>query len=198
MSVADHLVRPTREYGSEPLLCPSKRAVRCLALLPVGDAWPVLSPEPPVGYYSAFSPLPPANRRRIVSVALLRRIAPPGRYPAPCPVEFGLSSGGSRPPAAARSPCASASYHAEQGASRGRLRLERQCNCHSNIMRATTRNAAISAIEWLRARRAVLARRPVGFGRLRASSNRRRRQGNAHSRQSPERNRRATGRPGHD
>jgi len=33
----------------------------------------------------------------------IRRIAPPGCYPAPCSVEFGLSSGG-MPPAVARPP----------------------------------------------------------------------------------------------
>ncbi len=48
----------------------------------------------------------------------IRRIAPPGRYPAPCSMEFGLSSDGSKPSAAARPPWASVSYHACWSASR--------------------------------------------------------------------------------
>ena len=38
-------------------------------------------------------------RGALLSVALCRRVAPPGRYPAPCSVELGLSSSGthSRP-----------------------------------------------------------------------------------------------------
>ena len=35
---------------------------------------------------------------RCVSVPLFRRVAPPGRYPAPCPVELGLSSTAFRRP----------------------------------------------------------------------------------------------------
>jgi len=66
MTVAGHLVRPTRERGGEPPLCPRVRAARCLALLPMGDTWPASSPRPPVGPYSTFSPLPSEDRRRIV------------------------------------------------------------------------------------------------------------------------------------
>src|SRR5688572_24370926 len=48
--------------------------------------------------YRTFSPLPPDSPRRgesgggIFSVPLVRRVAPPGSYPARCPAEFGLSS----------------------------------------------------------------------------------------------------------
>ena len=39
----------------------------------------------------------------LLSVALFRRVAPPGRYPAPCSVELGLSSSESNPLATAQS-----------------------------------------------------------------------------------------------
>ena len=46
---------------------------------------------PLVRSYRTISPLPLA--RRYSFCATFRRVAPPGCYPAPCPVEFGLSSG---------------------------------------------------------------------------------------------------------
>ncbi len=66
----------------------------CLALLPVGVAWPPVSPRAPVVSYTTFSPSPARSPGPAVcfSVALFRRVTPPGRYPAPCPVEPGLSS----------------------------------------------------------------------------------------------------------
>jgi len=55
-------------------------------------AWPRLLPDAPVGSYPTVSPI---TRRRagLFSVALV--VTPnevPGRYPARCPVVFGLSS----------------------------------------------------------------------------------------------------------
>ena len=50
------------------------------------------SPGAPVSSYLAISPLPRYYPWRYVSVALRRRVTPPGRYPASCPVELGLSS----------------------------------------------------------------------------------------------------------
>ncbi len=46
--------------------------------------------------YTTFSPLPvPSGHRRSGFCGTFRRVTPPGRYPAPCPVESGLSSVGS-------------------------------------------------------------------------------------------------------
>jgi len=58
-TVARRLVRPTRrsrETGRLPVLM--QHLPSCLALLPVGFAWPGLSPDPPVVSYTTFSPLP--------------------------------------------------------------------------------------------------------------------------------------------
>ena len=69
-----------------------------LALLRVGFTEPARSPAPLVSSYLTVSPLPPRHpfgRRRnggLFSVALVRGVSPPGRYPAPCPAEPGLSS----------------------------------------------------------------------------------------------------------
>src|SRR5206468_2649947 len=69
-----------------------------LALLRVGFAEPARSPAPLVSSYLTVSPLPPRHpfgHRRdggLLSVALVRGVAPPGGYPAPCPAEPGLSS----------------------------------------------------------------------------------------------------------
>ncbi len=48
--------------------------------------------------YRTISPLPAClrRRRRYLSVALVRRLAPPRRYLAPCPMEPGLSSASRR------------------------------------------------------------------------------------------------------
>jgi len=70
---------------------------RCLALLQTGDTWPTPSPTSPVGSYPTLSPLPSGKPEGVLlSVALFRRIAPPGCYPAPRSMEFGLSSNGSK------------------------------------------------------------------------------------------------------
>src|SRR5215212_812475 len=69
-------------------------------LLQVGFAKPASSPKPLVRSYRTVSPLPAALRSlarakarwRFVFCCTFRGLAPPGGYPAPCPVEFGLSS----------------------------------------------------------------------------------------------------------
>jgi len=68
-------------------------------LLRVGFVEPSRSPGTLVVSYTTVAPLPvPEGHRRSVLCGTFRRIAPPGRYPAPCPVESGLSSGrNSRP-----------------------------------------------------------------------------------------------------
>ncbi len=50
------------------------------------------SPEILVSSYLTFSPLPPEDRRRFVFCGTFLGVAPTGSYPAPCPVEPGLSS----------------------------------------------------------------------------------------------------------
>jgi hypothetical protein len=66
-----------------------------LGLAPGGvcHATPVTSG--PVRSYRTLSPLPvlpEGSHRRFAFCGTFRRLAPPGRYPAPCPVELGLSS----------------------------------------------------------------------------------------------------------
>src|SRR5437867_8407019 len=78
-------------------------------LLQVGFTEPAPSPGPLVRSYRTVSPLPAAcacahARWRSALCCTFRRLAPPGSYPAPCPVEFGLSSGG-----ASAAACAAAS-----------------------------------------------------------------------------------------
>jgi len=90
-AVAHSLMRPTRgSYGvgltpaseedSPPIWPCSGRglASRCVS-------------TPLVRSYRTISPLP-ASRRAVCFCATFRRVAPPGCYPAPCPVELGLSS----------------------------------------------------------------------------------------------------------
>ena len=50
----------------------------------------------PVRSYRTLSPLPVprGGHRRSALCGTFRRLTPPGRYPAPCPAELGLSSGG--------------------------------------------------------------------------------------------------------
>jgi hypothetical protein len=57
-------VRPTRETGDEPPLCVSSAEgtpLACLALLPLGVAWPQALPPAPVSSYLTFSPSPCAE-----------------------------------------------------------------------------------------------------------------------------------------
>src|SRR5262249_5824138 len=70
------------------------RATRLLsysALLQVGFTEPTWSPTPLVSSYLTVSPLPPCGRRSPLC-GTVRGVAPPGTYPAPGPVEPGLSS----------------------------------------------------------------------------------------------------------
>ena len=60
--------------------------------------------RPPVGSYPTISPLPRPRSRLCHFCGTLLRVTPTGRYPAPCSVESGLSSGG-EPPAAVRPAC---------------------------------------------------------------------------------------------
>ena len=75
----------------------------CLALLRMGVAWPAPLLVPPVVSYTTFSPWPQACARGGLFLWPCPRLSPPGSYPAPCPVERGLSSdcpsrGGPRSP----------------------------------------------------------------------------------------------------
>jgi hypothetical protein len=72
----------------------------CLALLPVGFAQPTPSLESLVVSYTTVSPSL-AEASSLLSVALFRRVTPPGCYPAPCSTELGLSSDGVAPSATA-------------------------------------------------------------------------------------------------
>ena len=65
-----------------------------LVLLRVGFTVPPALPAGAVRSYRTFSPLPPPSLSgwRYVFCGTFRGLAPPGRYPAPCPVEPGLSS----------------------------------------------------------------------------------------------------------
>ena len=73
-----------------------------LVLLRVGFCLPRLLPDARCALTAPFHPYPPtlrtsrgltpSSRGGMFSVPLVRRVAPPGNYPAHCPVEFGLSS----------------------------------------------------------------------------------------------------------
>ena len=100
--VTPHFVQPTRgpavgttveERHRCPLLLSSY-----LALLRVGFAEPAGHPAAGELLPHRFTLTPPRRRslrrghRRFVFCGTVPRVAPPGRYPAPCPVESGLSS----------------------------------------------------------------------------------------------------------
>ena len=66
-----------------------------LALLLVGFTWHPASPPDPVSSYLTLSPLPAfakASGGRTSLCGTFPGVTPAGRYPAPCPVEPGLSS----------------------------------------------------------------------------------------------------------
>jgi hypothetical protein len=76
----------------------------CLALLRVGFAMRPPLPEARCALTAPFHPYlcPRRGHRRFAFCGTFRRLSPPGRYPAPCPAELGLSSDGAgqaRPPA---------------------------------------------------------------------------------------------------
>ncbi len=88
---------PASPPGSSSL--PEARTERaaprlCLALLRMGVAWPAPLLEPPVVSYTTVSPLLLACARSGLFLWPCPRVSPPGCYPAPCPVERGLSSDG--------------------------------------------------------------------------------------------------------
>jgi len=63
-----------------------------LALLQVGFTLASSVTRPAVRSYRTFSPLPLASERRYPFCCTFRRLSPPRRYLAPCPMEPGLSS----------------------------------------------------------------------------------------------------------
>jgi len=73
-------------YGSsgQPGDGPGVPVVPLFGLAPDGVFLSRPVTRPPVSSYLAISPLLP-KRKRYVSVALFRRVAPPGCYPASCP-----------------------------------------------------------------------------------------------------------------
>jgi hypothetical protein len=86
MCVATHLEQPTREQCGP-------HVVPLFGLAPGGvcPATPVARRA--VRSYRTISPLPrPEGRWRYIFCGTFRRLAPPRRYLAPCPVEPGLSS----------------------------------------------------------------------------------------------------------
>ena len=96
--IAAGLARSTRDVTGGPP-CP------CSTLLRMGFAKPLRFPGTLVVSYTTVSPLPvppgceiPGGHRRSALCCTFRRVAPPGSYPASCPVESGLSSArGPRP-----------------------------------------------------------------------------------------------------
>jgi hypothetical protein len=69
----------------------------CLALLRVGFTLPPTLPPARCALTATVSPLPvplahAVGHRRSALCCTFRRLTTPGRYPAPCPVELGLSS----------------------------------------------------------------------------------------------------------
>ncbi len=77
----------------------------CLALLRVGFA---MRPPLPAARCALTAPFHPylcsrGSHRRSALCGTFRRLSPPGGYPAPCPVELGLSSRGSGFPSHRRS-----------------------------------------------------------------------------------------------
>jgi hypothetical protein len=94
--VAAGLKRPTRssKEASDP---PPMLGLRsCLALLPMGVAWPPTLLPTPVVSYTTFSPLPDCSGGHFLWP--YPRVASPGCFPASCYSERGLSSNGMRRP----------------------------------------------------------------------------------------------------
>jgi hypothetical protein len=104
--VATRLLQPTRGSGlfrdQETSRLPHIAVhCPCLALLPVGVAWPPALLQAPVVSYTynaaALPPFHPCRHHQVmpgrsVSVARSDRLPRPGCYPAPCSLECGLSS----------------------------------------------------------------------------------------------------------
>jgi len=96
-----HCCRPRAAYPG--LRRRGQRLVPYLALLRVGFAMRPLSPAARCALTAPFHPCLCSRKshRRSALCGTFRRLATPGRYPAPCPEELGLSSSGSleSPPA---------------------------------------------------------------------------------------------------
>ena len=89
-AVADRLVRLTREFRADNshhlgVIAP------CLALLQVGFTMRTPLPKSRCALTAPFHPYPGMPGRYIFCGTFLG-VAPTGSYPAPCPVELGLSS----------------------------------------------------------------------------------------------------------
>ena len=90
--IADGIQQPTRKpQAGRPGTLPY------LVLLRVGFCVPRLLPAARCALTAPFHPCHAGARgardsRRYVFCSTFRRVAPPGNYPAHCPVEFGLSS----------------------------------------------------------------------------------------------------------
>lgn len=88
--VTTGLKRPTREpCGPHAWANPMPPY---LVLLRMGFTLPLSVAASAVRSYRTISPLPRANPGRYIFCGTFRRLAPPRRYLAPCPMEPGLSS----------------------------------------------------------------------------------------------------------
>src|SRR5690606_36743239 len=89
------LEQPTRNSRGLSRLAAARATPHpCLALHRVGFTLPALLPEARWALTPPFHPClcPKSGHRRSALCGTFRRLAAPGRYPAPCPVELGLSS----------------------------------------------------------------------------------------------------------
>jgi hypothetical protein len=102
-TVTRRLEQPTRDFPG--LAAGPARAApsSLLGLAPGGVYHATTVTSRPVRSYRTLSPLPvpaglPAGHRRFAFCGTFQRLAASGRYPAPCPVELGLSSTARRRP----------------------------------------------------------------------------------------------------
>jgi hypothetical protein len=99
--ITARLLQPTRNSRGTSYSPAPKGFHPCLALLPIGVAWPRTLLPSPVVSYTTFSPLLSALSGRFLWPYL--RVTPSGNYPVSSSVERGLSSDGNMPPAITRS-----------------------------------------------------------------------------------------------
>ena len=93
-TVARRLLRPTRDHYRRATAVP---AWPCSEWgLPSRPVTRLAGGLLPHRFTLACAVLERTTHRRSDFCGTFRRVAPPGDYPAPCPVESGLSSGGSR------------------------------------------------------------------------------------------------------
>ena len=176
--IARGLQRPTRRLRTgRPLdasTCVDDLGAALFGLAPCGVLPATDVTAGAVRSYRTFSPLPQLPEGGIFSVPLIRQIALPGRYPAHCPPEFGLSSRLRR----WRHPCGCHPYGSRR--SSGRLRrfdyrdtafgvaldirkMVRLCLPLVNANQVSTAFGALSDPT----RRAIFERLPAGLGRRR-------------------------------